>query len=356
MTEKATLPKEMNAVFGAKLRSRFEIKRFIGKGGFGEVWEGVDIKSGTPVAIKVEKESSMPSSLLHIEVQVLKVVGNISASRPVCGFPALRYFGQDGSNVVLVLSLLGPSLEHLLHVFGHMSSKTVAMLGQQMLSRLELLHTLGFIHRDLKPDNFLMGTGKLSHHVYLIDFGLSSRYVASSGALKEMKTDRKFLGTTRFASLNTHLGYSQSRRDDIEQLSLVLIYLYRGHLPWSRTNYATQQEKEVQVGLWKARTSTAVIAAKCPIQLQSLLDYARSLAFTDPVDYGRCRRMLEDIIETNRNTHDFMYDWRVLSKNQPETSELKSEYPTENKSVGVGQNSSKMGGSATSYEAILPTV
>ena len=106
------------------------------------------------------------------------------------------------------------------------------MIGYQMIERIEFIHNKSYIHRDVKPDNFVMGQGKNSHKLYMIDFGLAKRYVQRDGSHIPYKDNKNLTGTARYASLNTHLGIEQGRRDDIEGIGHVLLYFVRGNLPW----------------------------------------------------------------------------------------------------------------------------
>jgi len=289
---------------------KFTLDRLLGKGGFGEVYQGTQTATGELVAIKLERCSGR--SFLFHEARVMQDLQTFTGHSPTCGMPTLKYFGQEGDYRVLIMSLLGPSLEDLHEHLGRFSLKTTMMLAEQMISRLEYVHAAGYIHRDLKPDNFLMGVGKLSHHCYLIDFGLSTKYIGSNGQHRDMSTGRNFVGTTRYASLRTHQGISQSRRDDLEQLGYIFIYMLRGRLPWSGLNIKDRDEKEKTIGDMKEKMSTAQICHRCPRQFEDFLLYARKMEFDEQPQYEMCRMLMASVLEElvpGFSKSDFEYDW-----------------------------------------------
>lgn len=148
------------------------------------------------------------------------------------GFPVVHYFGVFEEYNVLIMDLLGPSLEDLFHLCKkHFSPKTTLMLADQMLQRLEILHYKTFLHRDQKPDNYCIGRGRRKNLVYIIDFGLCKRYW-TNGAHIPLKEGRGLVGTVRYSSLNTHDGLEYSRRDDLESFGYVVLRFIRGSLPW----------------------------------------------------------------------------------------------------------------------------
>ncbi len=131
---------------------------------------GTNIISGEEIAIKLENVKSKNPQLEH-EADVYKsLAGGV-------GIPFVRWYGTEGDYNVMVLNLLGPSLEDLFNFCNRgFSLKTVLLLADQLITRIECVHAKSFIHRDIKPDNFLMGIGKRGNQVNVIDFGLAKRY------------------------------------------------------------------------------------------------------------------------------------------------------------------------------------
>lgn len=283
---------------------RFMIGKKIGSGSFGSIYLGKNTKTGSEVAIKLESSRARHPQLFFESRLYHHLKGGI-------GIPRVKWFGIEGDYNVLVMELLGPSLEDLFN-FCHrkFSLKTVLMLADQMLRRIEYMHSKNYIHRDLKPDNFLMGLGEKSHMLYLIDFGLAKRYRDNRTHRHIMYRENKSLtGTARYASIYTHLGIEQSRRDDLESLGYILMYFCRGALPWQGLKARTKQEKYDRISDKKMCTSIDSLCKGFPSEFATYLNYTRSLRFADQPDYAYLRRLFRDLFIRLGFKFDFVYDW-----------------------------------------------
>ena len=233
-----------------RIASKYRVGRKIGSGSFGDIYLAINIQTNEQVAVKLEKVHTAHPQLLYESRLYRLFQGEI-------GIPALYWYGVDGSNNVLVMELLGPSLEDILQSHkGKLSLKLVLLLADQMLTRIEYMHSKNFLHRDIKPDNFLIGVGNKTNIVYVIDFGLAKKFRDSKTNLHiPYREGKSMTGTARYASLNTSLGIEQARRDDIEGLGFVLLYLLRGSLPWQGLPGNTKTEKYRNIIEKKLKTS-----------------------------------------------------------------------------------------------------
>ena len=210
------------------------------------------------------------------------------------------------------MELLGPSLENLFQKNNKkFSIKTACMLGIQIIDRIEYIHSKKMIHRDIKPDNFLIGRGNNSHIVYILDFGLSKKYWSSKKNKHiQFSTNKKLTGTARYASVNALSGYEQGRRDDLESIGYVIMYFIRGTLPWQGLKAKDREDRYKKIYESKKKTSANELCMGYPKQLENFVNYTRNLKFMEVPDYKYLRNLLRDvIINSEHSSIDFFYDW-----------------------------------------------
>jgi len=287
----------------------------LGHGSFGDIYRGVNSQTNEEVAIKLENTKSRHHQLFY-EVKLYKIFqGGV-------GVPNIHWYGVEGEYNVMVMDLLGPSLEDLFNFCGrHFTLKTVLMLADQMLQRIEYVHTKLFIHRDIKPDNFLMGLRRSASLVYIIDFGLAKRY-------RDPKThehipyreNKSLTGTARYASINAHLGLEQSRRDDLVALGHVFMYFLRGSLPWQGLKAPNKKSKYERISEKKISTTVEQLCRGFPQEFSQYLNYCRNLHFEDKPDYAFLRKLFRELFLKLGYTYDGVYDWTVQSQSNQTTS------------------------------------
>ncbi|XP_020216407.1 casein kinase I [Cajanus cajan] len=301
----------MERVVGGK----FKIGRKIGSGSFGEIYIASNMDTSEIVAVKMESKKTKHPQLLY-EAKLYSILQGES------GIPSMKWCGTDGDNNVLVIDLLGRSLEDFFVYCGRkFSLKTVLMLADQMLTRVEYLHSKGFLHRDIKPDNFLMGLGRRSSQVYAIDFGLAKRYRdPNTNKHIPYRENKSLTGTARYASCNTHMGIEQSRRDDLESLGFVLMYFLRGSLPWQGLKAATKKEKYDNICEKKLSTPIEMLCKSYPVEFASYFHYCRSLTFDQQPDYGFLRNLFRDLFKREGYDSDYIFDWTILKYQQAQQS------------------------------------
>ncbi len=212
------------------------------------------------------------------------------------------------------MDLLGPSLEDLFNFCGRQfTMKTVLMVADQMIGRVEYVHNKNFIHRDIKPDNFLMGIGRHCNKVFLIDFGLAKKYRDSrTRAHIPYREDKSLTGTARYASINAHLGIEQSRRDDMESLGYVLMYFNIGTLPWQGLKAATRKQKYERISDKKMSTPVESLCKGFPDEFEMYLNYCRGLRFEEAPDYMYLRQLFRSRFRHLNYQYDYSFDWTAL--------------------------------------------
>lgn len=287
-----------------RVGNRYRLKKRIGAGSFGELYAGENVTTHEDVAIKLESIHTRPPQL-SIESKIYKILaGGV-------GVPAMKWYGIEGDYNVMVMDLLGKSIEDLFTSCQRkFSLKTVLMLADQMIARLEYMHAKGLIHRDIKPDNFTVGLNSKSNEIFIIDFGLSKKYRDPRTQQHiQFREGKSLTGTARYSSINTHLGIEQSRRDDIEAIGYVLIYLLKGSLPWMGLRAENRKQKYEAISEKKIATPVDVLCQGLPQEFAMFITEARRLDFPDRPDYAFYRQMFRDLFVREGYVYDYKYDW-----------------------------------------------
>ncbi|KAF2266604.1 CK1/CK1/CK1-G protein kinase [Lojkania enalia] len=291
----------------------YRVGKKIGEGSFGVIFEGTNLLNQQQVAIKFEpRKSDAPQ--LRDEYRTYKILVGCP------GIPNVYYFGQEGLHNILVIDLLGPSLEDLFdHCNRKFSIKTVVMVAKQMLSRVQTIHEKNLIYRDIKPDNFLIGRpgSKSANVIHVVDFGMAKQYRDPKTKQHIPYRERKSLsGTARYMSINTHLGREQSRRDDLEALGHVFMYFLRGGLPWQGLKAATNKQKYEKIGEKKQTTPIKDLCDGFPgitEEFNKYLSYVRNLGFEDTPDYDYLRELFTQALKSTGEVEDGEYDWMKIN-------------------------------------------
>jgi len=249
------------------ISNKYELLEKIGEGAFGKIYKGRNIRTDDIVAINVEPIENK-TQLLKNETRIYQYLAGAT------GIPQVKWFGVDGENNYMVTTLLGDSLSVLKEKYGTFSLKVVMQIGCQMVERLQYIHKMGLLHRDIKPDNFLMGP---LNKLYIIDFGLCKKYL-NDGKHIENKPLSKILGTATFVSANVHNLQTPSRRDDLESLVYILMYLYFSNLPWQECKYLNEM---------KEKKHKILDDENIPSAFKDILMYVRRLNFDEEPDYNK---------------------------------------------------------------------
>ena len=282
--------------------SKYRIKKRIGKGSFGSIY--LVEHNNKLYAMKLEN-TKKGYYILEKEVKLMNILYGPR-------IPYVKSYGQCGYYNVLVMEVLGKSLEDLKELLPNkkMSIPCVCKLSYQMLQILEHIHKKYYIHRDIKPDNFLMGIGPNNKFLYIIDLGFAKPYRdLSTLAHIPMTKGQGITGTSRFASINTLSGYTQSRRDDLESLAYVIIYLATGSLPWANIKGTNKDDLYNKILNCKIKTTTESLCQGLPKQFEEYVKYVKNMTYEQDPDYNYLKNLFLNTLNKERGKMDFKYDW-----------------------------------------------
>jgi serine/threonine protein kinase len=287
-----------------KVINKYMILESIGKGAFGEVYKATRMTDNLDVAMKIEKKSAVIPRL----IQEYKIYQKLITRKCRHGIPGIHELIQTDDYNIMIMELLGESLEEIFNISNRkFSISTVLFLGANILKIIEKVHNAGFIHRDIKPNNFLIGSVN-RQQIYLTDFGLSKQYINNNGKHLKETFNHSMVGTARYSSINMHLGIEPSRRDDLEAIGYLLIYFIKGRLPWQGVCNGKDRRSMFEcIGNAKLSTELETLCDELPICFSNYLKYCRNLRFTETPDYAFLVRLFTETIRTNN--FSCTYEW-----------------------------------------------
>ena len=289
-------------LFSKLIFSKYKLIKKLGEGSFGKVYKAE--YNSKYYAIKFEIREG-GQDLLKNEATIMSYLkGNPH-------IPKAYSYGFSGNYNIFVLQLLAKSLEDIFNERQKFSLKTGAMLAYQMIEVLKYIHSKHIIHRDIKPDNFVLGSDEFNAYLYLVDFGLAKKY-RSSKTLKQnpyMKKN-KLTGTARYASIHAMEEMEQSRRDDLEAVSYVIMYFIRGNLPWQGLKLKSNEDRYQKILEKKKEISTEELCSEYPKVFYEFVKYAKGLKYSEEPKYDELKKNFVDwVVNQKKEKFDYIYDW-----------------------------------------------
>ena len=290
-------------LIGTFLFHKYLLIKKLGQGSFGSIYSAKE--NNNWYAIKFENKNK-GQNLLENEAYIMHYLNGLR-------IPSIKSIGYSGDYNVLIMELMGKSLEYLFESLPNkkMSIRCVCNLGYQMIEIMEEIHNKNIIHRDIKPDNFVMGKGDKSKYLFLLDFGLSKKY-RSSSTLKhyQLIKGKKLTGTARYASINALNGMTQSRRDDLEAIGYVLMYFLLGKLPWQGLPAQNKDERYLRIMEVKRDTKPEDLCKGFPHEFETYISYTRNLEYEQDPDYNMLKNLFLKVLkDEGYNGIDYYYDW-----------------------------------------------
>ena len=293
--------KNQDPLLHKKFFKKFRTIKKLGEGSFGKVYKAE--YNGEYYAMKFE-DRTKEQNLLETEATIMSYLKGPN-------IPLIKSYGYSGDYNILVMQLMDKSLEEIFNKRLKFSVKTTALLAYQMITVLHYIHDKHIIHRDIKPDNFVMGLKKENGTLYLLDFGLAKKY-RSSKTLEQYPyiKKKKLTGTARYASIHALEEMEQSRRDDLESVGYVLMYFLRGNLPWQGLKIKSKEDRYKKILDKKKETTSEELCKGFPDEFREYLEYSRNLEYTEEPKYDKYKEQFYNLVCNKLGeSFDYVYDW-----------------------------------------------
>ena len=306
MDSKSIDQDEEDIFIGETVFNEYKLLKKIGQGSFGSIYEAESLTSKKLYAIKLE-DMKQNQNILEEESIILSYLN-------MPRVPRIKSFGYKGTFIILVMELLGKSLDK---IFNELPSKKMTLrcvcnIALQLLSILEIMHNNNVIHRDIKPGNIAIGIKEKSKYIYLLDFGLSKKYIdEKTNKHYNFEKNNKLIGNARYSSINALEGGTQSRRDDLESLGYLLLFFLLGRLPWQGYVSNSKEDKYYKITEIKKKTTAKELCENLPIQFEQYIIYTRNLKYEATPDYNYLKNLFHTLLKENNWPFDYYYDWDV---------------------------------------------
>lgn len=272
------------------ISNKYILDKLINQGAFGKIYTGQNKFTNENVIIKLEDIKNEMNLLQH-EAKILNILKNVN------NIPKIKMFGLTKTHNYMVIDKLSHSLEYLKRKCGgSFQLKTILQIGMQLLTIIEDIHNAGVLHRDIKPDNILIGSANKLNQIYLIDFGLSNIYVDEKWNHKPISNNKSVIGTLSYISLNVHNGIEYSRRDDLISIGYILIYFFKGKLPWQNISCNDINQKTEIIKNIK-KTEFINLIKSMPFEFIIYFNYCNKLKYDEKPNYKYLKNLFKNLLE-----------------------------------------------------------
>ena len=313
------------------LLENFKIIEKLGQGSFGSIYSAYLHKftsksKNFPSQYAVKIETFDPTNSISLSNRTLSREAKfLYMLKETLGFPRIFYCSTFQDRTILIMERLGENLEMVFNRLERIFTlQTVVLIADQTLTRLAALSEKGIVHRDLKPDNFLLDMKK-QNVIYLLDFGLSKKFLTDMNDHIVLQKGVGLVGTPRYTSMNSHLGFQQSRRDDLESLGYILVYFLKGKLPWMNINYQNKanmlssEQKNLLILKKKQETSLEQLCENLPVEFLEYFKYVKELNFNEIPDYQMLIKKFKKLFKDPEQ--NLTFDWENNKINTKKLSE-----------------------------------